>query len=163
MRRWDSQGSGSLSALLARRAAHTLKSGAWDMSSLQNPDLTKLVAGRTDRFKTVNRPKTSRKTQSTAGPGWGIDGLPTVQAATAGASATRKKSDERNASSSNEKARHDRPGGSKKTFGYVQRSDLTRDHSLVCAHLHTRRVLQAPSGLARSMTLGSPLRGSQER
>src|SRR5580692_5152741 len=45
----------------------------------------------------------------------------------------------------------------KKTFGYVQRSDLTRDHSLVCAHLHTRRVLQAPSGLARSMTLGSPL------
>jgi hypothetical protein len=32
------------------------------MSSLQNPDLTKLVAGRTDRFKTVNRPKTSRKT-----------------------------------------------------------------------------------------------------
>jgi hypothetical protein len=86
------------------------------MSSLQNPDLTKLVAGRTDRFKTVNRPKTSRKTQSTAGPGWGIDGLPTVQAATAGASATRKKSDERNASSSNEKARHDRPGGSKKNI-----------------------------------------------
>ena len=45
----------------------------------------------------------------------------------------------RDASSTNENARHDRPGGSKKTFGYVQRSDLTRDDLVICALLDIRR------------------------